>query len=269
MGSTMYKKRNTHHPNTALAIFEAYRFHADRDANLRAEHQRMVECYVNHSTHVPAHTAARERRSSAHQRCKSRLCSPCVEDRRSDAADEIISAYERNLLAMASSGVAIMTFDGPPYPLAEAAHCVSHALQSWERFVGRKAIKTTVGGYVRGLELQIDPALTTITAHVRFIGLAYGNYYIEQKGGWLAAWQGTAVDGPYQLSSLREHYDGGELANLAVQNSAQEVAAVAIKPEALCELGPHGFRCCPEKLRLVRDALRRRRMIYFGGTMNR
>jgi hypothetical protein len=248
------------------ALLDAHRHHATLDPRSRAEYQRMVICHANQSVPPSTHQNSRERGSTSHQRCKSRLCAPCVEEHRSIAASNIQAAFELGVEQNQASSFIVMSIAGPDYPFQDAAKCVASAMTSWKRFATAKLGKAAIAGYARGLELRIAPSLASVSVHTRLIALINTERYILDHGGWEAVWNTKAVGGHYRLAELHRH-SVDCVAQFAVHSAAREVATVAVRPETLCEVTTQGVRCCPDKLGIVRAALKGRRLICFGGIM--
>ena len=194
---------------------------------------------------------------------------PCLDARKHDEASDIHAAYEQAMAGNRHLVPTLITFAGPEHPLEEAAGCVNDAIAHWRRFASRKTVKHAVTGYARGVELVVNHHRNSVHAQTSALALVAKHNHVRQAGGWLELWNAVRSHAPSDKVLCKQPDVSGPEGQAILADSMRRVATVAVRPAHLCESHPSGVVCDAEKLAKLRAALRRRKLIIFGGAMRR
>ncbi len=205
----------------------------------------------------------------AYRRCRGLFCAHCQEFRTAEKHGDISAAYHAARAEAPRLGTLLMTFTSRTFPLDETPAQVEHALARWQRLQNRKPFQYAINGYVRGLQLSVDHQAGLLQTHTSVVALIQNRHAVAHEGDWLDLWSTSGKGEQGVLSYFAEVSPCGRGNDVDVEPFFRKVGAVAIQPDHLCEVHEGNIVCDSQKLAILHHALRTRRLIYFGGLMNR
>jgi hypothetical protein len=252
----------------AEAILDTHWRLTEKYPGLTAMVQRMDTCNQNQIARELTDGAVKSLQH-AYRRCRALLCSHCQEARTSEEYADIRAAYDAARAEAKDLWTVLMTFSSRSFPLDETPAQVESALTRWQRLQNRKAFKYATVGYVRGLQLTADHHTCRLQSHTSVVALVQRPHAVPSQGDWLDLWNSSGKAEPGVLSHFAKLTPTDEGTGSEVNTFFRRVGAVAIQPDRLCEVHEGTIVCDSRKLAILHQALRTRRLIYFGGLMSR
>lgn len=208
--------------------------------------------------------------------CKVRLCPMCQWRRSAKLQSQMMDVFA--YLEPMGYRYILLTLTIPNPVGDQLRDKVDEMHKAWDRLMKRTEIKRAVKGFYRSLEITHNLDADTYHPHFHAIlavnpSYFQGGLYIK-RDRWLEFWQEAMGDPTITQVDVRtlkteltpsemSAPNAGELLQARVMKSLLETTKYICKPGQL--LDPGDMDMTAERVRIVHQALRARRLIAFGG----
>lgn len=233
------------------------------DAASLAQTQRSEICTGNWLLREHMATPSLRKFEKVHERCRQTTCIHCHMERQQDEARDVLMALKMELQGARRLRPSLLKVRGPRFQIKHATDCIADAISGWERFSRRQTFMSATLGDVRGLSMTLDHGTGTInaTTHVLLVGERSISNCVQE---WADDWN-NGTTAAYSEVVLLKQLDRDS--DVEVARFVEDLADVGVSPLQL--LDPATAKCDPHLLKILRSAIRNRRLINYRGRLKR
>ena len=144
--------------------------------------------------------------------------------------------------------------------------------ESFKRFMNHRPIKKAVRSWFRALEVTYNKEKDTYHPHFHVLFMLPKNYFYASRSlyiphsRWLDMWRESTGLPEIMQVDIRKWKPKGKLPQNSMSSLAAEAGKYMVKPSSYLEPLPSGeYVADPNVLKTLHDALKKRRLIGFGG----